>query len=255
MKLKSLFSLLGFEIYRKSKKNKIKFDSSQKPLYIEFLGVSGVGKSTIFNALQKKEKFWLTVNEHNNSLGKHQRVKFDKNSAEQRLAEQRWKYLKEKNYLPTDKLRVAYWNYVILNSDALLQKNNKNSIVLSDEGMVLSFSDAIMDLENENSKLLDDFLKNRAFVYCTARPDVILKRIESRRKQTGKVVAQHKTNSNQELLEIISQETKERDNLVDFLKRRNKPLLVIDTSEELDKNLSKVLTFIREFQHKENINT
>lgn len=58
MKLKSLFSLLGFEIYRKSKKNKIKFDSSQKPLYIELVGVSGVGKSTIYQkAIQNQFNF------------------------------------------------------------------------------------------------------------------------------------------------------------------------------------------------------
>src|SRR5690625_5461305 len=63
MKLKSLFSLLGFEIYRKSKKNKIKFDSSQKPLYIELVGVSGVGKSTIYQkAIQNQFNFW-TLND------------------------------------------------------------------------------------------------------------------------------------------------------------------------------------------------
>ena len=250
MKLKSLFSLLGFEIYRKSKKNKIKFDSSQKPLYIELVGVSGVGKSTIYQkAIQNQFNFW-TLNDfkENNPKVNFQAV-LDGQSFYQDLAKYQWDYIQKMDILETDKFRIAHWNYKTLLDDAAVHLHNKNSIVLSDEGILHNFQFALLNSYKSDPNSLNDFIKNRAVVYCYSSVDGIVEQILRRKEETGRIVSHHKGKSIEELYDIVKRDLEEKEEFLEIMFNMGIPILRINTQDSLELNSKKINKFIEELSN------
>src|SRR5690625_2580941 len=86
-----------------------------RPLYIEFIGVSDVGKSTIINELSKYEDKYCTLV---NFIKQNRNIKIDnlidKDSIYENLAKKQWNIIQNKDVLNSDKFRIAHWNYKTL---------------------------------------------------------------------------------------------------------------------------------------------
>ncbi|MDD3771594.1 MAG: AAA family ATPase [Weeksellaceae bacterium] len=242
----SFFSLLGLEVYRKTKKNEIIFPNNQKPVYIELIGVSGVGKSTVYRELLKNHQFFLTINDFKKRNSEINSVDLIGTiPVYQKLAENQWKYIQNLDILETDKFRIAHWNYKTLQEDALLSSFNTNSLIVSDEGILHNFQFSLLELYKENQDLFYDFLKNRKVIYCFSSKEQIVEQIQKREKETGRIVAHHKGKSKDELLKLVEKELKEKDEFIKIIKRFNISILEINTQNSFEKNNRKISEFIK----------
>lgn len=237
-------NIFGFSIYRNEQKKKI--IKNGKPIYIEFMGASGVGKSTLYTKILKRNRDWYSPNEfiRKNQL-KIEKSPIDDNSIYNQIAEQKLKQLIYQNISDVDKFRIAHWGYKTLIDDFLINRFNKDSIILSEEGLLHNFGDILvssqLSLDNNTFKTL---LENRFLIYCYSESNNIARQIKKRQEETGRLVSHHKTDSAEKLIIIIEKEIKEKEAILTFLERYNVPILKINTSEDIHQNLEKINTFI-----------
>lgn len=239
---------MGFEVYR-TKVSNPEFRKLSQPISIEFIGVSGVGKSTAFQNFMKQQKIYPSLNEFKKLIHRpNTQTILDNKEIYQLLAKKRWENIGNQNISETDKFRIAHWNYLTLLDDALVQKYNQNYGVISDEGILHNFSDEILDLAKENSDLISGFLENRAVVYCYSSAEMILNQIRKRENESGRVVAHHKNLTDEELIELIKNELEQKEQLIDLLKQQEVKVLSIDTSIDLDENIQLITQFIEKLK-------
>jgi len=87
--INKILNILGFTIQRTKLANRYKANVNEKALYVEFVGVPGVGKSTMFNELNRNRKTnWISISEFLaiNKLKKNDNL-FDDLTVYQRLSE------------------------------------------------------------------------------------------------------------------------------------------------------------------------
>ncbi|HUH36275.1 MAG TPA: hypothetical protein VL022_10620 [Moheibacter sp.] len=244
-----IFSLLGLEVYRKPLFNSIQFGEHQQPIYVELVGVSGVGKSTLYHSLLKEKKFW-TIQEFIRFNRKTEaNYLTDDSSFYQKLAKIQWEYIQNLTILETDKLRMAHWNYKTINEDILIANSNKNSIVVSDEGILHNFQDSLLKMNEENQEKFQFFLKNRAIIYCYSTPEKIVNQIIDRSEKTGRTVSHHKGKSIEELYDIVKRDLEEKEEFLEIMFNMGIPILRINTQDSLELNSKKINKFIEELSN------
>lgn len=236
-------------IYRKKKKSSIEFPINQPPIYIELVGVSGVGKSTFYQSLLKEQQDFWTIADFKKSLPNVSAQPFiDKAEFYEELAKAQWKHIQELAILDTDKLRMAHWNYKTLTEDALIVNYNKNAIILSDEGILHNFQHSLMKIKVNSSKDFKDFLKNRMVIYCYSDAEKIVAQIIDRQNKTGRVISHHKSKSKEELLEIVENDLREKEEFLKVLENHPIPILKINTQNDLSENVTKVKELIKKLK-------
>lgn len=236
---------MGYEVYRKSKKDNVEFPIDQRPLYIEFLGVSGVGKSYIYKEISNNQSnFWSIEDFKKNINNCNEQKLLDNLSFYQNLAKTQWKYIDNLDILNVEKFRIAHWNYKTLLDDALIFLYNTNSVIISDEGILHNFQHALLKISTESPNLFEDFIKKRAVVYCFSPTDIIVDQILKRKEITGRVIAHHKGKSKEELEEIVKIDLEKKEEFSEFLINSGIPLLRINTQDCLEFNSNKLNEFI-----------
>jgi len=249
--MKSLVSLLHkmINIFKtdKSKADYLKLD---KPLYVEFIGASGVGKSTLYSELRKNKKTWLEVREFMKMNPVNSNIIFDRQEIYQRIAALKLELISNQKLEATDKFRIIHWGYRTLIEDTAISRFNQNATVISEEGLLHNFGDVIELLSDTNELNLKEIIKNRAIIYCYNSAENIVNHIKNRESTTGRIVSHHKNKTDEELLQIIQQELKNKETFVKFLEANQLPVLKINTSQDFQENLNKAIHFIENLQKK-----
>jgi|SRR5690554_840522 len=252
MKYKKLFKgitlPLGFSLVGIPKlKRLFLIKKIKQPIYIEFIGVSGVGKSTLYKYVNKGlYKNWLDIRhfEEFNS-DKVQDLIGNLPLYYNELGKYRINMVLKGEESHVEKLNAFRTGYNILKRDALLHLLNKKDIVMSDEGILQFYLDGIINLYKENK---DDFLtllKNRAVIYCYAPSEVVVNRIMDRKNKRGHLWYKHKEMSYQELIEFTQGSQKKIEDMVSILEEFI-PVLKVDTTDHFKVSKQKILSFISE---------
>lgn len=248
-KINQITFLFGFKVVRANDMVKNCFSKLKEPLIIEFIGVSGVGKSTLYDTLKKKKRNWYLIQEFKQSVN---HVDLDeileKSTIYQKLAAYRLVAIQKSKIKPSQKFRIAHWNYRSLLDDALIFNENKNAVIVSDEGLLHNFSDVIIELFYENPQLLQLHLKNRAVVYCFSSVEKIVSQIEKRSQETQRTVVHHRGKNPDEINLIVSKDLEEKEKFISILTDMKVPILRVSTQDSLEENLKKIEKFIQELQ-------
>ena len=226
---------------RRVTKNKI------KPIYVEFLGASGVGKTTLFqNTFYQIKNKWLHSSEFSKLFSNY----IDGKATEslpiyQELAQQKINSVVFRNFSGIDQMNLIKYFYSVLIDDSLIYLFNKNYNVISEDGLLHNFSDCLYPLYKSNKEELESIIKHRAIVYCYTSAEILAGRILEREKNTGQLRPQHKkVNSFDELVSLQKKSLNQKSELLDFLSKYDIPVLSIDTSNPMVENVKSVKTYL-----------
>ncbi len=241
--------IIGFSIYRTKKIKPIVFKENDRPILLEFVGISGVGKSTLFHELKKHKKLWIEVREFMQmNRAANTNTILDDNVIYQEIADSKLHSVLQQQMAPADRFRVIHWGYTTLIEDAVISSLNINSTIVSEEGLLHNFGDCIEQLHHINKFKFNEIIQKRAVIYCFTSPEIIAKQIENRKLETGRIIAHHKNKSFDELLVIHKRELEEKERFINLLEKNNVPIIMINTSDELQGNVLKINTFIEKLQ-------
>jgi septin family protein len=219
------------------------------PLYIEFIGPSGVGKSTLYNEAKRQNK-------QNNWIGAKEFVKVSNYHIDDtfyspkydNLAEVKLQYFPIKDISSWDRMKLIAYFYSNIRREVIINLNNKNSTVVFEGGILHNFDLEIASLHQSKPALFKELIDKRAIVYCCNTPENIAKQILKREKETGQIRAHHKTNSFEELVKQQKDFLEMNETHIETFSRYQVPVLTVDTSDNLAKNAHKVNAFIRKLQ-------
>ena len=255
MRLNSIINtFLGKTIGVNLKRVKIsKVDKADgKPLYVEFVGVPGVGKTTLYNNVFKQIKNkWRDINELEQIFAEHNNGKATESySCYQDLAQHKVSTVASYDYSGLDKMKIIKYFQSVLIKDSLVYLFNKEYNIVSDEGLIHNFGEGIIAFSNSKESDYKDLLKHRAIIYCETSASTIAKRIIEREKITGNLLPQHKVDSFDKL--VLNQE-KYLNNyrlIFDYTSKYNIPILSIDTSDPMHDNVQKSIEFMSKLTDK-----
>lgn len=243
--INKIAGIFGVRISRVKKKEKPRFKEFDKPLLIEFIGVSGVGKSTLYAQLDLKMKNWISIKEYlkyNNSEKNDLWV--DELSLYQQFANINFSSICKSKMLSFDKFRIASYRYGLLRKDIVIYLRKDNAVVITDDGLVHNSNSAFIELYKESPSLFMELLKNKCFIYCYTNPERLGKQIVKRYEERGFMAPQHKNKSLEELIEIQDSLMKEREKLLGIFEKEKIPVLRVDTSDNAEINVKKIYDFV-----------
>lgn len=242
---------LGIRIARIKKSSTTNIKLS-RPLFVEFTGTSGVGKSTIYIPMINQIRNGVDLQQflsRNNLKDFEISNLLDSDPVYQALAKLKIEASPQTLYTYTDELRLLRNYEWYIKSDAIARHLNKHSLVYTDEGLIHYFGNEIKRLMDEESlkEELEKTLQNRLIVYCYARPEVIAKRILNRKEKSGKLVPQHKVDSLNELIDLMNNDLIKRQNIMESLQNQGIPVLYLNTEDSNEENIAKTIQFINEY--------
>lgn len=217
-----------------------------KPIYVEFVGIPGVGKSTLFDNVFKQVKSkWRNIHEFQKIFIQHVDGKAAESvSCYQDLAIHKMQSVASSNFSGIDQMKIVRFFLSVIIEDSLVSLFNKDYNVISDEGLIHNFGDGLLELCKNNKKEFDNLMKDRAVVYCKAPAEIVANRILGRTKETGKLLPQHKVKSFDKLVMLQKRSLKNKHQIIDLLYKYDIPVVSIDTSESINKNADKVIDFL-----------
>lgn len=223
-----------------------------RPIYVEFYGPSGVGKTTLFRSAKKSNKNrWLPLQNFKEIyLSRLKRNTLIPDSIYQFLAEDKIEEVLENPMYPMssvkmDKIRFFYSTLI---DDLLIKSFNKNYTIVSEEGLIQIYTSSIMKLCCREESDFREFLKDRAVIYCYAPAEVIANQIIKRNKNEKNLRIEHATDSFNELVEKQFLELENKNKLIRKLKELTVPVLLVDTTIEIKENVKRINEFIQDLQ-------
>jgi hypothetical protein len=137
---------------------------------------------------------------------------------------------------------LAILKFVVL-KDIQLRQQSFNRLVLVDDGLFQNFPDSlVLHIEN-NPSACDDIIKNRAVIFLTGAPSIVVSRIEQRRL-AGHMMTLHR-NLDPAGLAQFSQFVNDRMfELIGELRSLNIPVLTIDAEGSMTENIKHVSQFL-----------
>lgn len=238
----------GFRIIR-VKKESLGFREHKRPLFIEFVGAPGVGKTTLFNKLNLKKLRAVTITDFLRFIRKNKDdTFFDNKEVYQKLAATKLEVIYKRDVLALDKYFYISWFRSVITRDLEVINNIHRHLVITDEGLVHNFNSELIKLYETNNSEFRKLLKNRAFIYCFSDPQLIAEQILNRYGKTGTLLPQHKNKTSEELASDQVKAQKGKENLISLLEKENIPVLRINTAENADENVHKIYKFVENIQ-------
>ncbi len=180
--IKYFLNKLGYKIVRINPIKKIKIHTltHQKPLFIEFIGVSGVGKSTLYKAMIKQrasDDNWLGVKEYINYInGNIWPLDKDIHPVYKKILNKKYEQVTRK-YNIKDTIGFMAFFLKNIKEEIIARHSNQKYTLVIEEGLFHNFGSAIMELHQKNEIDLNSLIKNRALVFCYATPEIISKEL------------------------------------------------------------------------------
>lgn len=225
---------------------KVDFEKESLPVFIDFIGPSGVGKTTLYNEVYKQRRHpmdWLSPKEFIHAKGDILWAKNIPSDYEEIVRMKIEKVCKNEIYNPVQMLNQFSFLQKVMKEEIILKTFNSNQKVIFEDGFFHVFGEEIKLLLEKDSERYKNFLQNRALILCVSTPEKIANQIIKREKVEGRR-AQH---VNKDLKLLIQQEDKTlemRKNLAHFFGAQGVPILVIDTSNPLHENGQEINSFI-----------
>ncbi|HRV52676.1 MAG: hypothetical protein BWX95_01112 [Bacteroidetes bacterium ADurb.Bin141] len=236
-----LFSQLGVEVKRvKPGKN---YAKTLKPFNVEFTGVPGVGKTSLYKQCNIRDK-WINTGDFFLTLKKEPKYISDDSVFYHELAAQKLNSVTHYDYAGADKLRVLSYFYKTLLSDYKVHTLNKEYIVVSDEGLLHNFGREIRQLMHNRNELHSDNFKNRAVIFCNSSAERVAKQILKREQETNRILPQHKNKSFDELVALQHTALREYADYMKMLAETGVKVLEINNTDAPDNNSKKIHTFL-----------
>lgn len=230
-------------------KAKRSIETDRRPLYIEFIGIPAVGKTTLFKKIKCSAKSGLIrLNDFLAFKSDEWDINLlDKLEVYQKLAAYNIERTAGSDRLATDKLRFFSWYRTVIIQDATIERYNLYHTIISEEGLFHNFGPAIERLAKEEPAIYSELVKNRAIVYCYAPKERVAHQIIKREKKQGNLLPQYKTSSFEELVEVVEKSLEAKREFITSIKE-SLPILEIDTSNDIKSNVESIEQFILKLQ-------
>ncbi len=245
--LKKTVRFLGYDLVKPTQEPKPfpKGLNPGSPLKVEFIGPSGVGKSTIIKemALQKtKDEKWVVAGELTNRYEKSDSLAL---SAYDVLLGIHTEQMMVRAAPLRKKIVLLRYYLKLVSEEELINRVAGNNTVVFHEGLFHNGGASIIELEKTHSDVFIKIIRNKAIVNCTADPETIVKYIRNRQKQ-GARRTMLEGYSDRELMEKAQNALNKKKELVELLKNYKIPCLEINTTESITKNARKIRSFIKQ---------
>lgn len=245
--LRKLMTYLGFTLQIKRLGN-----WNGKPLYVEFTGVAGVGKSTIYKRLISINNNLIKATNFTRkfALNKQEKNAISEDLFYNNILNDQIYTMSQGEYPALDKIRMLNSFKNVLIKDKIIFANNKNFVIVDDEGFFKYFSNHIFRRYslNENRDELLEKIINRVIVYCYSTPENIVAQILKRYQETGNIIVPFRNKSKEQLINIIRERLEKENSFIQLMKEIKIPLLLINTSDDITDNAKKINAFITDLQ-------
>lgn len=240
-----IFHSLGYNLEKRKelKEQVLDYRKYNKPLNIEFMGASGVGKTTLFNELIKereREIKWITPEE----FIQIERYEIDEknifNSFNEEIIKVKTKIILDRNHSPSDKLKLLSFFYQNIKIIAMVKNFNKNYTVVFEDGLFHNFGDALMSFFEETDSQFEAMIANSAIIYCSNEPEIIAKQILKRRDTESILHPHHRFTAFEDLVDYQKKNIERLEKQMDVFKKFDIPIFKINTADDLRENAIKV---------------
>ncbi len=246
--IKTWIRHLGYEITIRPVTRIKSKHTCHKPIKVEFLGPSGVGKSTLYREVKKTRRtkdLWVPFSSFPIQTDGLELKSENFPEPHQALLEKKLNAIaQQRDYPIITKLRLVFFFVKNIKKDILLSNVNKENIVLWDDGPIHNFSSQIVGLADENPKHFKDLIKNTAFVFCSCSASGLVQNVYSRENEFGKTRPQHRNKSYDTLLRAAEKNLENKRAFFDLLKKHQASYIEINTEESLQDNAQKVRLFV-----------
>ncbi len=215
-------------------------------IYVEFVGVPGVGKTTLYdNVFKEVKNKWRNIHELHRIFIEHSNgIATELQLCYQVLAQSKMQSLNSREYNGIDQMKLVKYFHSVLIADSLVHLFNNDYNIISEEDIIHNFGEGILALSKNNTEDFEELMKNRAVIYCQTSPETVAKRILEREQKTGRLLPQHKVDSFDKLVSLQKKSLEQKHELIYFLSKYNIPYLTVDTSHPMSENVDQVIHFL-----------
>ncbi|WP_026452246.1 AAA family ATPase [Aequorivita capsosiphonis] len=246
---KALEKLFGLRLVRGQQLKPLPLSVIAKNnVIVEFMGPSGVGKTTLRDFYLKHHKFPFKGEIMTEEDLKKYDLKLDESKGKEEiyglLFSAKLKELSEaqESFIKTNRRLNLFYNS--LKIDFFIRNYLSETQVILDQHVFKFFANDFIRLKETEQK--QAFLRNRIIIYCKASPEKIIEYIE-KRNRTDTIRPVHQ-NRDSKLLHLQLQEhLVQREKDVQMLKQNGAHILEINTENSLSKNSELIDDFMTDY--------
>lgn len=223
----------------------------QNPISVDFIGASGIGKTTLLNKLMsfRDESFrFLNFSEFQKYFAEKPINKVELPNAFLELLALKYEAVHSGDYSIENKIKLHHFFHNTLKKVWFGLSANGGSTIVYDESLFHNFADVLPVLERKSPEYFQEMLTHRIFVNITSNPETILNQISGRINDENDIRSHHKNKTMNEIAEIQNEYLGHQSRVFDLLKKYNAPVLEIDAGSDLYSNAKEVQRFIVDHQ-------
>jgi adenylate kinase family enzyme len=215
-----------------------------RPLIVEFVGLSGIGKSTLFSQIDWKKNKCVPINNFYEQKKDSDNLIFQAKEY-QTLASIMTDRISNIPVPPTEYFLYFCISRKLLMEDFTVQNFNINHIIVSDEGIIHNFGDDLIKLKELDSSLFQKLMLNRKVVFCDTTSDVLAERVLKRKKEIGRISAIDRNLTKDELILKFKNELEQKRNFIAWLEDQGIDCLKIDMNNQMHLNVLTIEEYIK----------